>query len=216
MKVALSRMHFPVTTLGPGKRIGIWFQGCSIKCVGCVSKDTWPAGINQVPIEDVYSVLSTWLPHADGVTISGGEPFDQFDQLKHILSFIRQHSAGAILVYSGYGYDALADRLTVLDPLIDALISEPFDSNQPQTLPLRGSDNQQLHLLTAQAKEAFANPDQETDMANQLDASMVNDEIWLAGIAEQDLMHRLASELADKGYDVEHSQTRLLRHKPCS
>ena len=24
--VALSRIHFPVTTLGPGRRIGIWFR----------------------------------------------------------------------------------------------------------------------------------------------------------------------------------------------
>ena len=38
--LALSRMHFPVTTLGPGNRIGIWVQGCTIRCPGCVSADT--------------------------------------------------------------------------------------------------------------------------------------------------------------------------------
>ena len=42
--LALSRALFPVTTLGPGRRLGIWFQGCSIRCRGCISVDTWPPG----------------------------------------------------------------------------------------------------------------------------------------------------------------------------
>ena len=42
--VSISRLHFPVTTLGPGHRIGIWFQGCSIRCEGCLSMDTWAPG----------------------------------------------------------------------------------------------------------------------------------------------------------------------------
>ncbi|HBO0453660.1 TPA: radical SAM protein, partial [Pseudomonas aeruginosa] len=25
MELSLSRVHFPVTTLGPGRRLGIWF-----------------------------------------------------------------------------------------------------------------------------------------------------------------------------------------------
>ena len=41
MKLQLNKAHFPVTALGPGRRIGIWVQGCSIQCPGCVSLDTW-------------------------------------------------------------------------------------------------------------------------------------------------------------------------------
>ncbi len=33
-------------------------------------------------------------------------------------------------------------------PNIDALISEPFIVDLPQTQMLKGSDNQQLHMLT--------------------------------------------------------------------
>ena len=33
----IDRIHYPVYTLGPGKRIGIWFSGCSKKCYGCIS-----------------------------------------------------------------------------------------------------------------------------------------------------------------------------------
>ena len=41
--IAVNRLHWPVTVLGPGRRVGIWMQGCSIGCPGCVSRDTWPA-----------------------------------------------------------------------------------------------------------------------------------------------------------------------------
>ena len=52
-RIALSRIHFPVTTLGPGRRIGIWFQGCSIRCPGCISMDTWAQGRGNTTIEEV-------------------------------------------------------------------------------------------------------------------------------------------------------------------
>ena len=75
--IALSRIHFPVTTLGPGRRIGIWFQGCSIRCPGCISMDTWAPGRGITTIDEVVSAIAQWIPTADGITISGGEPFDQ-------------------------------------------------------------------------------------------------------------------------------------------
>ncbi len=43
MNILLNKAHFPVTVLGPGRRIGIWLQGCSIGCAGCISQDTWEA-----------------------------------------------------------------------------------------------------------------------------------------------------------------------------
>ena len=56
MMLYLSRIHFPVTTLGPGRRIGIWFQGCSIRCKGCVSADTWGTGKGGVSIDEIMTV----------------------------------------------------------------------------------------------------------------------------------------------------------------
>jgi anaerobic ribonucleoside-triphosphate reductase activating protein len=75
--IALSRLHFPVTTLGPGRRIGIWLQGCSIRCPGCISADTWAAAQGQTTTEAVVDAIILWLPDAEGITVSGGEPFDQ-------------------------------------------------------------------------------------------------------------------------------------------
>ena len=76
-ELALSRIHFPVTMLGPGMRIGIWFQGCSIRCSGCISLDTWASERGITSVEAVFQTMQPFLPHADGLTVSGGEPFDQ-------------------------------------------------------------------------------------------------------------------------------------------
>lgn len=131
----LSRVHFPVTTLGPGRRVCIWFQGCSIRCPGCVSLDTWAPRRNGTTTECVMSAISPWLEEADGVTISGGEPFDQPAALKSLLMDLRARSSADILVYSGYALETL--NLTAFAGLIDALIADPYRWDQSQTLALR-------------------------------------------------------------------------------
>lgn len=68
-----------------------------------------------------------WLHEADGITISGGEPFDQFDALIRLLQGLRGLSQVDILVYSGYSLEQLEDQLSQADSLIDALISDPYD-----------------------------------------------------------------------------------------
>ena len=77
--IDISRAHYPVTTLGVGRRIGIWFQGCSIRCKGCVSQDTWATDPSKaIPVGALLGWCKMVAPEGpDGVTISGGEPFDQ-------------------------------------------------------------------------------------------------------------------------------------------
>src|SRR5262245_52975450 len=109
MNVRLSRVHFPVTVLGYGARIGVWFQGCRIHCEGCVSRDTWdPDGGMEA---DVDALLAWCRDHvgdrADGVTITGGEPFDQPEALGVLLDGLARWRASTgrsldVLCYSGY------------------------------------------------------------------------------------------------------------------
>ena len=208
MTVYLSRLHFPVSTLGPGRRIGIWFQGCTIRCPGCISADTWAQGRHGARVEDVIDTISPWLREADGITISGGEPFDQADGLYTLLSALRQQSHGDILVYSGYPSERITDYLARMDGLIDALISDPYYNNVPQTLALRGSDNQRLHLLTALGAVRFASYERSlTDADRTLDVMFDDDgTVWMAGIPRQGDLHRLASLLHQDGHRVWTSQ----------
>ncbi len=201
--IAISRLHFPVTTLGPGRRLGIWMQGCSIRCPGCISADTWAAGRGVVTIARLISQVEPWLTQADGITVSGGEPFDQPDALSALLAALRARTAVDILVYSGHTFEAIALEVAKLSGLIDALISDPYRADAPQTLALRGSDNQRLHCLTPLGEARFGAlvTARATDRA--LDVMFDEDgSAWLAGIPCRGDWEKLQQHLRATGATV--------------
>jgi anaerobic ribonucleoside-triphosphate reductase activating protein len=206
--IAISRLHFPVTTLGPGRRVGIWFQGCSIRCPGCVSVDTWPQGRSVTDVGSVLDAISAWLGHADGVTISGGEPFDQPDALVALLHGLRARTAVSVFVYSGHPFERIASCVEAHPGLIDALMSEPYEASAPQTLALRGSDNQRLHLLTRLGEREFAQLNRVASGEDRrLDAMFDADgTVWFAGIPSRGDLARLRAALAAAGDHVSLSE----------
>lgn len=197
MKISLSRLHFPVTTLGPGQRIGLWVQGCSLHCKGCLSPDTWHQRDNAIEISELIAQLSQWFPFADGITISGGEPFEQPKALQQLLKALRQHFQGDIFVYSGYEWGQIKQQVLEMDGLIDALMSGPYQENAPQTQALRGSDNQQLHRLTPLGDARFAQYDRAlTENDKILDLALdQTGRIFLTGIPQRHDMLRLRTLL---------------------
>lgn len=201
MKLALSRLHFPVTTLGPGRRVGIWFQGCTIRCAGCISADTWVRREPDLSVVELIQSSRAWLSQCDGVTISGGEPFEQPEALAELLRAIRTEYDCNVLVYSGLDFEDLKDHPLVLSGLIDALISEPYLQEEAQTKPLRGSDNQCLHFLTARGLKHFARFDRASEQFEKsLDVMFdVAGTVWLAGIPRRGDMRKLQSILAVQG-----------------
>jgi anaerobic ribonucleoside-triphosphate reductase activating protein len=200
MKLFLSRAHYPVSTLGPGNRVAIWFQGCSIRCEGCISADTWGFGLGETTVEATLIELDEWLKLADGLTISGGEPFDQSDALEELLTKVRNTCALDVLVYTGYPIERL--DLTRYKGCIDALISDPYDLREPQTLPIRGSDNQRLHFLTDLGKNRFRDFTQPREKnPKALDLIFDDDGVaWLAGIPLPDDFARLEEVLGRAGH----------------
>ena len=206
--IALSRIHFPVTTLGPGKRIGLWVQGCSIRCPGCISVDTWVVGRGETTVGAVMQAVEPWLKEAEGLTISGGEPFDQPEALLALLRELRPRILGDVLVYSGHPVEAIAPWLSAADGLIDALISDPYAEAAAQTLPLRGSDNQRLHLLTDLGCRRFASYEQPSrTLERRFDVMFDADgEVFLAGIPPRGDMTRLREALAAAGHTAWTSQ----------
>jgi anaerobic ribonucleoside-triphosphate reductase activating protein len=200
--IALSRLHFPITTLGPGRRLGIWLQGCSIRCPGCISVDTWSTSEGLTTTDSVIEALRGWVPYVEGITISGGEPFDQPDALSILLKDLRGLTSVDVLVYSGYPLSALTDWLQKNPDLIDALITEPYDATAEQTLPIRGSDNQRLHFVSKLGRDRFSpfeGPLRSTD--RRLDVMFDHDgTVWLAGIPGKDDFHRLRKMLKAAGH----------------
>lgn len=204
LTVGISRIHFPVTTLGPGRRLGIWFQGCSLRCEGCISVDTWATAKKLIPIEQLMTKLSSYLPLIDGITISGGEPFDQFEALLAIVVQLRERTKVDILVYTGYGVEDITDQLQQIKPYIDVLISDPFQRQSSQTLRLRGSDNQRLHCFTSQAVEKFAYYQQAVTTEDKVLDVMFDAEgvVWFAGIPRRDDFVKLQTLLKQQGHQI--------------
>jgi anaerobic ribonucleoside-triphosphate reductase activating protein len=199
--IALSRIHFPVTTLGPGRRIGVWFQGCSIRCPGCISMDTWAQGRGNTTVDEVADAISKWSATADGITISGGEPFDQPVALFELLARIRSQTESDILVFTGYPWATVSGMLDSSLPSIDALVTGPFDLNERQTLALRGSDNQELHLITDKGRTRFACFERPTAVLDRAVDVMFDDngDVWFAGIPARDDFRRLHELLESTG-----------------
>lgn len=202
-RLGLSRVHFPVTTLGPGKRLGIWFQGCSLKCPGCISADTWSKAKQFIEIEAFVESLDEWIMQADGITISGGEPFDQPQALLTLVRVLKQKTAADILVYTGYSMSQIIDYVAAAAPNIDVLISEPFQYQMAQTLSLRGSDNQIMHLMTPLGEARFKAYNGIRKPEKTLDIMFDDDGlVWMAGIPQRDDMLQLISLLEQQGHNI--------------
>jgi len=93
--------------------------------------------------------------------------------------------------------------LLELSGLIDVLISDPFDLNAPQTLDMRGSDNQRVHLLTEKGRSRYAQlPSAKREAARlALDVVVEGATLWMAGIPARGDLHRLKELLADAGFE---------------
>lgn len=208
--VGLNRVYFPVTALGPGRRVGIWLQGCSVRCDGCMSLDTWAPARRLLAIDELMDHIAPWLAEADGVTISGGEPFDQPEALHALLTALRTAFCGTILVYSGHPFDRLQERHGAALRLIDVLISEPYDAACVEPALLRGSSNQRVHCLSELGAELWRAAEVAVGRAPAIDLVVgQNGELWLAGIPRSGDLERLATGLARSGVAARTSAGRL-------
>jgi anaerobic ribonucleoside-triphosphate reductase activating protein len=181
----LNRLHFPVGVLGPGRRAGIWFQGCSIGCRGCMSLDTWTTrGVKPIAVSDVLAWVEG-LPGGgpDGVTISGGEPTEQPDALRELLDGLSEWQAESerdVLVFTGRSPEWAREGGRSLLAGADAVVAGPYVADQAGSTPLRGSDNQELLLLTERGRRAYADLGQFRRSAVQLGTD--DNGVWLIGI----------------------------------
>jgi anaerobic ribonucleoside-triphosphate reductase activating protein len=215
MKLQINKAHFPVTALGPGRRIGIWFQGCSIRCAGCVSQDTWEF---SSAFETEIEALMGWCKEVsqgavDGVTISGGEPFDQPEGLSAVVESLVAWRETArlrfdILCYSGYSYRYLQRRFPSILQRLDALIPEPYQAKRSQTRRWRGSGNQPILALSDLGRERYTlNPAE--DRPDHRFQFVVDDErIWFVGIPDRAHMERLTEICEESGLMIEEASWR--------
>lgn len=148
-----------IETLGPGKRLAIWVNGCSRGCPGCVSERLQkPDEQTDVNIEEYFFAYR--VDTCDGVTVSGGEPFEQIEELLHLVSYFRSRGVRDILVYTGYTLEelhamqnpAVEEILAEISALVDGPYVAALDSGKGN---LMGSSNQRLHCFDGELAPAY-------------------------------------------------------------
>ncbi|MDR0841094.1 MAG: anaerobic ribonucleoside-triphosphate reductase activating protein [Christensenellaceae bacterium] len=148
MQIRLSGVVYDSIVDGPGLRAAIFTQGCPHACPGCHNPLTHdPAGGY---LEDTDSILAALdkNPLARGITLTGGEPFEQ---PAACLALARgAHALGKdVWAFSGYTLERLRakndpDTAALLEEL-DVLVDGPFILKERSLdLDFRGSKNQRV------------------------------------------------------------------------
>ena len=146
----LERILYPVTALGPGSRVSIWVSGCSRHCEKCANPELWERKEYQkiTPRNLVKAINSMVRHNIDGITITGGEPFDQAAELCEVIDGLPETID--VLIFTGYKYEELLERedakelLSRVDVLIDGEYVDELNDNRSA---LRGSANQHIWYL---------------------------------------------------------------------
>ena len=152
-KIYINLVYYPILTLGPDDRVGVWFEGCDLKCKGCISKHTWQQKKeNLIEIDRLVDKILSF--NCKQITISGGEPFFQAEKLYLFLVKIRKYFDD-ILVYSGYKYEYLQENYNNILELIDVLIDGEFQIDNPTNKGYKGSNNQRMFILNENLTQKY-------------------------------------------------------------
>jgi len=135
---------------GPGIRFVIFAQGCKHHCPGCHNPQTHAfEGGTIMNINDILGMIER-NPLLDGITLSGGEPFEQADTFA-ILAEKAKAKGLNIMTYTGYTFEEIIDRLNTktgwqrLLKASDILVDGRFVlEEKDMLLKFRGSRNQRI------------------------------------------------------------------------
>lgn len=133
---------------GPGIRFVVFAQGCHHHCDGCHNPATHDFnGGNLVDVEAIIDEMKK-NPLLDGITLSGGEPFEQAEGFCELAKRSKEEGYH-VTTYTGYTYESLlekkdARRLGLLENT-DLLVDGKFEvKNKSLMLKFRGSKNQRI------------------------------------------------------------------------
>lgn len=188
---------------GPGTRIGLWVQGCSLGCAGCFSWRLRDAR-GGIPVDgrDLAKLIARLSPGHDGLTLTGGEPFEQAGALAPLVSYVRTHTELDILSYSGFTLEEILEgpeEMRVLLRNLDMLIDGRFVEELRLAHPWMGSSNQRLHMLTPRARRKYRRALEGAEGTNVMHVGLGDNRIHLIGVPGDDFMKRLREGLAGRG-----------------
>jgi len=142
---------------GPGRRSSVLVAGCTLGCPGCWVPSLHALdGGRPVSVDLLADAVLDPFYERDGVSILGGEPFQQPEGLLALVRALRARGCPHLLAYSGHTYEQLrrmAERQPAIGAVLgdlDVLIDGPYVLARADTAgPWTGSGNQRVIDLAA-------------------------------------------------------------------
>lgn len=170
-KLRMRRIAYPVTALGPGNRIALWVAGCSLDCKGCITPELQPPSSGRnIEIGQLLMHLTKLPGHFDGITLTGGEPFEQPRPLVELLRGLATlKPEWNTLIFSGYPFRHLLKMGMDCKNLLsqtDILIDGPFSESSPSQGKLTATTNQTVHYLSKRGEQLKSQCEHNNSRAN--------------------------------------------------
>ena len=156
---------------GPGNRFTLWTQGCSKGCSDCFNPETWSNknNISLTPLEIFEHIKELDI---DGVTITGGDPLEQEEELLLLLKLLDTLSLSkGVILFSGFTYDEIRENKIREEccSYIDVLIDGRYEKDKRISSGIKGSSNQNVIYFSSKIKEEELLIDQEVEVCLEED-----------------------------------------------
>ncbi|AZS18455.1 anaerobic ribonucleoside-triphosphate reductase activating protein [Paenibacillus lutimineralis] len=137
---------------GKGLRHSLFTSGCTHHCKGCFNAATWNFSYGTPYTKELEDRIIADLNMPDvkiaGLSILGGEPFQNVEVLSPLISRVRRECPGKdIWIWSGYTFEEIIADANKLKLLLDCdvLIDGKFMLEERNLkLKWRGSNNQRV------------------------------------------------------------------------
>lgn len=135
---------------GPGIRLVVFGQGCKHHCPGCHNPESHSfEGGELMEIDSIIELVKE-NPLLDGVTLSGGDPFEQSESFAILAKKVKELGLN-IITYTGYTYEEILDNIDLVPGWkkllysTDILVDGKFEIDKKSLmLKFKGSSNQRI------------------------------------------------------------------------
>ena len=153
---------------GPGNRFVLWTQGCSKGCSECFNPETWSTNVyKEYSPTQIFELIKNF--EVDGVTISGGDPLEQEDELLELLMLLStMRLRKGVILFSGFTRAEISSNFIREQCLkyIDVLIDGRYEKNLKVDFSLKGSSNQEFYFFSNKILSDELHFDQEIEISS--------------------------------------------------
>ena len=152
----LAKIEEMTISNGPGIRVSLFLQGCSIHCPGCFNSEIWDFNGGKLFTEKDFEIIKTLSDHdyIAGLSILGGEPLVE-QNIEDLCALVTAYTIAfpdkTVWIWTGYTWEELQQKykdnksFQLLLFRSDVLVDGPFiEAEKDPSLAWKGSRNQRV------------------------------------------------------------------------